>query len=136
MDKGIKELNVLLSRMEPSLDEETYIFHTMKQKDGAENILHLNPLGFFKEKEGFSLILSKEKAEEAGIAFDSVFSLISLTVHSSLNAVGLTAAISTKLAQKGISANVVAGYYHDHVFVPEHKTEAALAAIQELQSQK
>ena len=69
------------------------------------------------------------------INYESVYKLISLNVHSSLDAVGLTAAFSTKLAEKNISANVVAAYYHDHIFVPEEKAEQALAAISEFRLQ-
>ena len=67
--------------------------------------------------------------------FDTVYKLISLTVHSSLNAVGLTAAIATKLASKDISANVVAAYYHDHIFVQKEKAGLAMEAIMELQAE-
>ena len=80
------------------------------------------------------MILRRETARKNGIAVDSVFRLISLHVHSSLNAVGLTAAISTKLAGEGISANVVAAY-HDHIFVPSQQADRALAAIKALQSE-
>ncbi|MEY8611425.1 ACT domain-containing protein [Parabacteroides segnis] len=69
------------------------------------------------------------------IRFDTVYKLISLTVHSSLNAVGLTAAIATKLASKDISANVVAAYYHDHIFVQKEKAGPAMEAIMELQAE-
>jgi hypothetical protein len=64
-------------------------------------------------------------------AFESVFSGITLTVHSSLDAVGLTAAVATKLAEYDISANVIAAYYHDHIFVQTEKSELALKALRE-----
>ena len=67
--------------------------------------------------------------------FDTVYKLISLTVHSSLNAVGLTAAIATKLASEDISANVVAAYYHDHIFIQKEKAGLAMEAIMELQAE-
>ena len=84
----------------------------------------LNPIGIFHEKEGVTFILEQQ---------DAVNRLITLNVHSSLDAVGLTAAFSAKLAEKNISANVVTAYYHDHIFVPEEKAEQALNAILELQ---
>lgn len=65
------------------------------------------------------------------LEFEGSFRQITLTVHSSLEAVGLTAAVSTKLAAKGISANVIAAYYHDHIFVQTAKAELALSVLQE-----
>ncbi|MCH9673679.1 MAG: ACT domain-containing protein, partial [Gammaproteobacteria bacterium] len=63
---------------------------------------------------------------------ESIFKRITLTVHSSLDAVGLTAAVSTKLAEHDISANIVAGYYHDHIFVQTQRATHAMAALREL----
>jgi len=134
MNNGIRELNVLLSTMEPYLDVYEYVFHTIDGEKITESILAWEPIGFFKEKEGLSIIIRREVAEKNGIAVHGAFRLISLHVHSSLNAIGLTAALSTKLADEGISANVVAAYYHDHIFVPAEKAERALAAIRALQS--
>lgn len=93
----------------------------------------LNPIGIFHEKEGVTFILEQQDAVNKKIHYQSVYRLITLNVHSSLDAVGLTAAFSAKLAEKNISANVVAAYYHDHIFVPEEKAEQALNAILELQ---
>ena len=94
-------------------------------------IVHLNPLAFFVESEGLTLILSVEAAEKAQLAYESKFKQITLTVHSSLDAVGLTAAVATKLSSYGISANVVAAYYHDHIFVQSGKADEALLALKE-----
>ena len=93
----------------------------------------LNPIGIFHEKEGVTFILEQQDAVNKKIHYQSVYRLITLNVHSSLDAVGLTAAFSAKLAEKNISANVVTAYYHDHIFVPEEKAEQALNAILELQ---
>jgi hypothetical protein len=76
-------------------------------------------------------VLEKAKAQQAGLKFEGTFNQITLTVHSSLEAVGLTVAVSTKLASKGISANVIAAFYHDHIFVQSAKAESALLALQE-----
>ncbi|MGO2019037.1 MAG: ACT domain-containing protein [Psychrobacter sp.] len=84
------------------------------------------------ETEGLTLVLTKDKADEAGLNYEGVFRQITLTVHSSLEAVGLTAAVSTKLTSKDISANVIAAYYHDHIFVSNDKAEQALSALKEL----
>ena len=62
-----------------------------------------------------------------------IFRLITLTVHSSLEAVGLTAVVTNKLAEHKISANVVAAYYHDHIFVPCEKAKKAMEVLREFQ---
>ena len=84
---------------------------------------------FFKEKEGITLIIEKQEADKLGFSYPSVYAWISLTVHSSLEAVGLTAAFSNVLAKENISCNVIAGYYHDHIFVPIKDAEKALSAL-------
>ncbi len=126
---GIKELETLLASMEPALKETDYVFCTV---DGlVSEYVSLHPIGIFCEEEGVTLVLEKSMAEEADLAFSGTFKQITLTVHSSLEAEGLTAAISNKLAKKGISANVIAAYYHDHIFVPAEKADEALAALKE-----
>lgn len=88
-----------------------YIFTTFKDIDWKQ-IADLQPISVFKEDEGISLVINRMTTNEYDIPYDSVFRLISLHVHSSLNAVGLTAAFSTALGNAGISVNVVAAYYH------------------------
>lgn len=129
---GIKELQTLLANLDPVLDERSFVFCTFPDFN-SNDICCLNPIGMFQEKEGVTLIITKQQAIDSHIDYESVYKLISLNVHSSLDAVGLTAAFSAKLAEKNISANVVAAYYHDHIFVPEEKAEQALMAICELQ---
>ncbi len=126
---GIVELDELLSSMTPEIQNGKYVFCTV---DGnCIDYVHLNPLAFFMESEGLTLILSVEAAEKAQLAYEGTFRQITLTVHSSLDAVGLTAAVATKLASYGISANVVAAYYHDHIFVQSEKADEALSALKE-----
>ena len=129
---GIKELELLLSNMEPVLDERDFVFCSFPTLDW-DQMRELNPIGIFHEKEGVTFILDRKDAVDKKIDYLSVYRLITLNVHSSLDAVGLTAAFSAKLAEKNISANVVAAYYHDHIVVPEEKAEQALEAILELQ---
>jgi hypothetical protein len=125
----ITELDKLLRSMSPELVSGEFVFCTVQ--DTAQDYLALDPIMTFIESEGLTLILAKQTALDAGLAFESAFSQITLTVHSSLDAVGLTAAVSNKLTEKGISANVVAAYYHDHIFVQTEKAEAALVALKE-----
>ena len=118
--------------MEPVLDERDFVFCSFPTLDW-DQMRELNPIGIFHEKEGVTFILDTKNAVDKKIDYLSVYRLITLNVHSSLDAVGLTAAFSAKLAEKNISANVVAASYHDHIFVPEEKAEQALEAILELQ---
>lgn len=129
---GITDLDVLLQNMEPQIREGEFVFCTDKSQD-YELVARLKPIASFLEDEGMTLVLEKHVAQQHGYQFDSVFKAITLTVHSSLDAVGLTAAVANKLADKGISANVIAAYYHDHVFVQLDKAEQAVAALKEFQ---
>ena len=81
-----------------------------------------------------SLLLGKARADQAGLEYSGVFKGITLSVHSSLEAVGFTAAVANKLAASGISANVIAAHYHDHVFVPADRAEQALSLLTTLES--
>lgn len=125
---GITELHTLLSSMEPVLMPGEYVFVTF-DSIGWEEIAGMNPISVFQEKEGTTLVIDRKTANENGIPYESIFRLISLHVHSSLDAVGLTAAFSTALAKHGISANVVAAYYHDHIFVPSEKADEAVKVL-------
>lgn len=126
---GETNLNKLLRSLNPVLNPGEYVFFV------AENLHLLDPNDLvmtFREKEGSTVILRKELADKLTLKYDFVVSWITLEVHSSLAAVGLTARFSSVLAAEGISCNVVSGYYHDHIFVPV--TEAT-RALQLLKSQ-
>ncbi|WHI46924.1 ACT domain-containing protein [Microbulbifer sp. VAAF005] len=127
---GTVDLGKLLDDMNPQLFESEYVFcHVSGQ---LSDYVHLQPRASFIEPEGLTLILLKSIAENENIRFESTYKQIMLTVHSSLNAVGLTAVIPNKLMSKGISANVVAAYFHDHIFVQSEKAKAALSALYEI----
>lgn len=127
---SISDLDILLKNLEPILDAEEYVFCTVN--DELQNYLEFKPLATFIEKEGLTLVLTKQQAQRLGACTNSIFKNITLSVYSSLNAVGLTAAISTALAQNGISANVIAAYHHDHIFVPSEKAHLALDILKAL----
>lgn len=131
---AIKDLKTLLASLEPELDERSFVFCSFEQQPSADQISRMHPIGMFREKEGLTAIITQEVAESCQIPFEGVYKLISLKVHSSLESVGLTATVTNKLAKKNIGANVVAAFYHDHIFVLEEKAEQALTVIQELQS--
>ncbi|MEP3047605.1 MAG: ACT domain-containing protein [Roseibium sp.] len=128
---GETDLQKLISQMRPMLDPVPYVFCTFATKSLTE-LADYEPIGLFSETEGTTAILPLERAQELGLADAEWFRRITLTVHSSLEAVGLTAAISKALAAQGISANVVAAYFHDHVFVPQEKADDALNALRSL----
>ena len=128
---GILPLSQLLTALSPQLDEGKYVFCSLN-KNNLSNCLALQPLAMFRENEGISLILDKTTADEQQITYQAIFSRITLQLHSSLEAVGLTAAVTTQLTRQNISANVVAGYYHDHIFVPEERAREALHLLTDL----
>lgn len=127
---GEKNLKTLLASMSPELLEGEFVFCTFKNSLYGDH-LELEPIASFLESEGLTLVVPKLKADEQGLSYESVFRRITLRVHSSLDAVGLTAAFSQKLTDHGISANVIAGYYHDHIFVQTDCAEKALEALNE-----
>lgn len=130
---AITNLYELLKNLQPILDSEAYVFCMV---DGElKDFLEFNPIATFLEKEGLTLVLTQSQANHLGQKYDSLFKKITLSVYSSLEAVGLTAAISNALAQNDISANVIAAYNHDHVFVPIDKSEQALQILLNLTEQ-
>jgi hypothetical protein len=128
---GETNLEYLLAHLNPELDISPYVFCSVRVEQ--LNAHKLDPLGTFREREGLTLILAQPQADEAGLDYQGIWARITLTVHSSLEAVGLIAAVATTLAEAGISANPVAGYYHDHLFVPWERRGEAMARLVELQ---
>ncbi|MEL7526843.1 MAG: ACT domain-containing protein [Pseudomonadota bacterium] len=128
---GETDLKTLISQMRPMLDPEPYVFCTFANRS-FQDLVEYDAVGLFAETEGTTAILPVERARELGLADAEWFRRITLTVHSSLEAVGLTAAIAEALTKEGISANVVAAYFHDHVFVPAERAEEALEALRTL----
>ncbi|RBP53582.1 ACT domain-containing protein [Arenicella xantha] len=129
---GETNLTKLLGSMSPELMPGEYVFCSVQGEYG--DFQELSPLASYREAEGLTLLVEKQAAIANKLPFESVFRGITLTIHSSLDAVGLTAAVATKLTEKGISANVVAAYYHDHIFVQAEKAELAIEALSEFSS--
>lgn len=109
---GERDLAVLLASMEPVLAESRLVFCTTPKPPPG-----LHPVVTVREAEGTTLVLERDEADRAGLAYTYVAAMVTLRVHSALDAVGLTAAVATELAVHGLSCNVVAGFFHDHVFV-------------------
>lgn len=128
---GEKNLEKLIASMTPSLSDTEYVFGLVADAD-YQQIARLQPIGTFHEKEGVTVVLKKETADECNIVYSGVYKCITLNVHSSLDAVGLTAAVATQLTTYNISANVIAAYYHDHVFIKSQDADEALSALKEL----
>jgi hypothetical protein len=125
---GETDIKSLLKNMTPELNKGEYVFCTISIPD-----LNMGGIiGAFKENEGWTVILNKEIADKLGYKYSYVAAWITLTVHSSLEAVGLTAAFSSALAKHFISCNVIAAYYHDHIFVAQKDAEKALNVLKEL----
>ena len=126
---GITDLNTLIATMEPELSPHLFVFASVRHPTAQM----LNTAkGMFVEKEGVSLILQDTIAQEQKIEGDGPYACITLNVHSSLEAVGLTAAFAQTLTAANISANVVAGYYHDHIFVAQKDAPEAMGVLNTL----
>ena len=128
---AISDLSQLLAGMEPSLREGVWVFGILPagvplEADGI--------VASIREPEGMSVVMEEAAALRAGVRPVFRAAWITLTVHSDLEAVGLTAAVSAALGAAGISCNVVAGTYHDHLFVPAQKAADAMAALRKLQA--
>lgn len=123
---GETELDVLIRSMQPVLHNDTYVFATV---DPTYNCEALSPVMSFKEPEGLTLILGQLEANEAGIDYEFPCRMITLNIHSSLDAVGFLARITAHLAQQQMGVNPVSGFYHDHLFVPADRAQEALQAL-------
>ena len=124
---GERDLATLLQNMKPEMHDGVFVFCSIP----ADNDIPaaLKPVQIFREREGTTLVVRREEAEGAGLSYQFASRLITLTVHSSLEAVGFLAAITGRLAEAGISVNAVSAYYHDHLFVPEHRADEALRIL-------
>jgi uncharacterized protein len=127
---GERDLEALLRDMRPELREGIFVFCTIANDN--EIPAAISPLLAFREPEGITLVVRREEAEGAGLRHQFASRLITLTVHSSLDAVGFLAAVAARLAEAGISVNAVSAFYHDHLFVPEHRATEAMGLLQKM----
>ncbi|WP_136465954.1 ACT domain-containing protein [Flagellimonas onchidii] len=126
---GETNLSTLLSKLQPVLNQGDFVFASVDDSFQFDlNLVH----GIFREKEGITLILKKEIADSINLKYNYMASCITLDVHSSLEMVGLTAAVSNALAKENISCNVVAAFYHDHIFVDKQDAKKAMNVLLQL----
>lgn len=125
---GERDLQRLLSGMRPELNEGRYVFTTVTTGVPPG----VTPVVSVSEPEGLTLVTTQRDADAAGLGYAYVAGWITLRVHSALDAVGLTAAVAAELATAGVSCNVVAGFHHDHLFVPYDRAADAVTLLRDL----
>jgi hypothetical protein len=128
MSPGERNLDTLLHHMDPVLDSQEYVYAALPAPLPQA-------ICTFREAEGVTVILPRADAERLGIPFTYPCRRITLTIHSSLEAVGLFAAITTRLAAHGIGVNAISAYYHDHLFVRTEDAPRAMLLLEELRNE-
>lgn len=127
---GETKLATLLAGMRPCLQPGVFVFCSIP--NGKAVPQGVEPVMLFREAEGITLILREENADAAGLSKTFPCRMITLEIHSSLEAVGFLAAITTRLAAAGMGVNPVSAFYHDHLFVPAGRAEEAMAILREM----
>jgi len=117
------DLNRLIAGMSPTLAPDVYVFTASQASPDIPAVMR------FEEAEGVTLITTRKVAEAAGLSYEFPCRMITLNVLSSLEAIGFIAAIATRLAAEGMGVNPVAGFHHDHIFVPEDRASDALRVL-------
>lgn len=129
--RGETDLAQLLAALDPKLMAGEYLICPLEDWNQGD-LERLGPLATFREKEALTVVVERTTAEAEGLLAAATYRVITLSPHSSLEAVGLTAAVAAALAARGIPANVFAAYYHDHILVPSGRAGEAVQAIREL----
>ncbi|MFM0730524.1 ACT domain-containing protein [Paraburkholderia sediminicola] len=127
----VSDLSVLLKTLEPVLNPGVFVFASVKDGHAIDPAVIVASI---REPEGLSVITSEADAATSGLNALFKCAWITLTVNSALEAVGLTAAFARALGYSGISCNVVAGAYHDHIFVPLESAQTAMQVLHKLQT--
>lgn len=126
---GEKNQVQLQKLMAPELRPETYVYCTFQDHCLP---VDFSPICTFRESEGLTAIVERSQAVRAKVPFIFEAKLITLTVHSSLEAIGFLAMISSALAKAGIPCNAVAAFHHDHLFIPVNRADDAFSLLEAL----
>lgn len=130
---GETELDTLIASMQPVLHDEVFVFAQCPHNIDLSGVV---PQMQFQEREALSLIVTEKEAESLAVDYTFRCKMITLNVHSSLDAIGFLARITTELASHGMSVNPVSGFYHDHLFVPIERADDAFTALRLLSAAK
>ncbi len=130
MSAGFSDLQAMLASLDATIRPDEYVFAIVPPGHPAVVLAQATVF----EDEGLTVVLPRDDADRLDISYDFVAAWLTLTVHSSLTAVGLTAAFSRSLSEAGISCNVLAGFHHDHLLVPAADRQAALDVIRALRT--
>lgn len=125
-------LAALLANLQPELARSVFFFISVDETAVPRDLVS-GAFATVREREGLTLVLDEKRAAAAGFKGLEPFARITLNVHSSLHAVGLTAVVAGALASADIPANIVAGCRHDHLFVPPQMSGKALDILRGLE---
>ena len=128
---GETDLSTLLTQLTPEIDAQPSGFCSVTEQRFSQLPLRAVK-GFCREAEGITVIVEMQDVKIYGLQAEGPFACITCKVHSSLNAVGMAAAMTDALTRSDISANIIAGYYHDHIYVPWDEAQRAHQVLLEL----
>lgn len=129
---GETNLQTLLRSLSAELIDGVYVFVTLQSGELPAGI---KPRMMFREREGTTFIMLESEAKAHDLPFEFPCRMITLNIHSSLEAVGFMAHIATKLAAVGMGVNPVSGFFHDHLFIPNGREQEAMAVLQQIADQ-
>jgi uncharacterized protein len=130
----ISDLDTLIASMQPALNDGVYVFVLLPANFDVRTIDATRLIATFREAEGVTAIMREDEAIRLKLDVQFRAAWITLTVHSALSAVGLTAAFAAALGRANISCNVWAALHHDHIFVPIAQAADAMSALKALQA--
>ena len=120
-------LRTLIANMSPEMLDDEYVLCPIEPDSHFQS--SIDPIGWFREKEGISVIVNRASADSTGLNYGPIFRIISLQVHSSPEAVGFLSAVTSELASAGLSANAISAYHHDHLLVLREQATTALKVL-------